>query len=57
MSRITVKITTESGESWTTPINVSLEAAKNYFLGQLFDVGVYPVEKMEKVTKVEEFKP
>jgi len=39
-------------ESWETNINGTDEEIKNYFLGNFFDVGVYPIEKMEKVEKV-----
>lgn len=48
------RITTSSGHSWVTSMakDVTLQKAKDYFLGQRVDVGVYPREKMEKVVKV-----
>lgn len=47
----TVECTTTSGYSWKTSVNrtSTLESVCQYFLGQWFDIGVYPVEKMEKV--------
>lgn len=33
---ITVKVITACGNSWTTGINLTLEAAKSYFMGQRF---------------------
>ena len=48
------KVTTDTGHSWTTSMakGITLAQAKKYFLGQSFDVGVFPEEKMEKVVKV-----
>jgi|TARA_R110002020_G_scaffold63762_1_gene169833 hypothetical protein len=48
----TATITTESGYTWKTSINGTDESIFKYFLGERFDVGEYPVEKMEKVTAV-----
>lgn len=45
-------ITTESGHTWSTDINGTDEEIKKYFLGQRFNVGAFPVEKMEKVVDV-----
>jgi len=50
---IAVKVTTESGYDWETDINGTIESARAYFMGNMFNVGFYPVEKMEKVVKVE----
>ena len=50
---IAVKVTTESGYDWETNINGTIEKARAYFMGNAFNVGFYPVEKMEKVVKVE----
>jgi len=50
---IAVKVTTESGHSWTTDISVTIEKARKYFLNRSFNVGLYPVESIEKVVKVE----
>jgi len=47
------KFTTTSGYSWTTDINGSLSDVADYLLGKMADVGVYPVEKMEKVVSLE----
>lgn len=49
----TAKITTESGHSWTTDINGTDQSICEYFLGNQFDVGIYPAEKMEAVVSVE----
>ena len=52
-----VRLTTTSGHTWTTSVsNETTEATANdYFLNQRFDIGLYPVEKMEMVVKVEYF--
>lgn len=47
------KATTTSGLSWSTSINGTDEEIRRYFMGQSFDVGVYPEEKYERVVKVE----
>lgn len=49
-----IKLTTVSS-SWITCINpnMSNEEIEKHFLNEFFDVGVYPIEKMEKVLKVE----
>lgn len=49
-----VKVTTKTSE-WETSISPNMEnhEIEKYFLNTFFDVGVYPVEKMEKVIKVE----
>ena len=43
-----------SNTNWTTSVNPQMtnEEIEKYFLNKFFDVGVYPVEKMEKVIKV-----
>lgn len=38
---------------WSTDINGTDAEIKSYFLGQYFNVGVYPQEKMEQVISVE----
>ena len=40
--------------NWTTSVNPDLsdEEIEKYFLNKYFDVGNYPVEKMEKVIKI-----
>lgn len=48
-----VKITTESGYNWTTEANGTNKSIRDYFLGKRFNVGSYPVEKMERAVKVE----
>jgi hypothetical protein len=50
---IFVRVTTESGHSWTTSINGTHEEIRKYFIDNKFDVGTYPVEKMEKVVGVD----
>jgi len=47
------KLTTETGFSWITSINGTDQEIQAYFLNQFLDVGKYPVEKMERVIKVE----
>jgi hypothetical protein len=34
-------------------VNVTEEEARNYFVGKMFDVGVYPKENMQKVINIE----
>lgn len=48
-----VKLTTTSGHSWETNINGSDKEIYDYFLNQWFDVGCYPIEKIEKVVSCE----
>lgn len=50
-----VKLTTSAGTSWTTAVNGSLknEEIAAYFYKNYFNVGVFPEEKIEQVTKVE----
>lgn len=50
---INVKVHTKSA-TWSTAINGTIEAAEKYFLGNWFNIGVYPVEQIECVLKVEE---
>ena len=53
----TATITTESGYTWKTSINGTDKEIFKYFLGERFNVGEYPVEKMEKVTAVKVTSP
>lgn len=52
-----VKVTTKSGNSWTTAYNaknVSREEVASYFMGHTFNVGVDENdENQDEVTKVE----
>ena len=50
----TVKAFTKSS-TWNTSVNGKLSDAdiKSYFVNTVFDVGVYPIEKMEKCYKIE----
>lgn len=48
-----VKLTTKSGYTWETDSNGTNKSIRDYFLGCRFNVGVYPVEKMERVIKIE----
>jgi len=50
---IAVKVTTTSGHNWSTSINPPFSGAQKYFMNQYFNIGSYPVEKMERVVKVE----
>jgi hypothetical protein len=52
---ITVRVKTKSTE-WVTRINATLEKAKKYFLGNTFNVGVFPEEKIERPFSVTEEK-
>lgn len=36
---ITIKLTTECGNSWVTKINASMREAEEYYLGKTFDAG------------------
>jgi hypothetical protein len=51
------KITTMSGFSYTTDINGTVDSIVSYFLGKKFNIGIYPIEKIEIVVKVEVFCP
>tara|TARA_R110000782_G_scaffold170698_3_gene262462 strand:- start:640 stop:804 length:165 start_codon:yes stop_codon:yes gene_type:complete len=48
-----VTVTTQNGQSWTTDINGTNKNITEYFMYRYFDVGVFPVEDMQKVIKVE----
>ena len=52
------KITCKNGYSWKTNMaaHVTLEMAKDYFMGQRFNVSPFPGEDMQIVTNVEEIK-
>ena len=50
---IHVKVTTKTAE-WTSRFNGDIRKAKEYFIGKFFNVGDYPVERMECVTSVKE---
>ena len=49
-----IKVTTKSS-NWTTSINPNMDNndIKNHFINKYFDIGIYPIEKMEKCTKIE----
>ena len=49
------KITYADGSTTSTNMaaGVTLEDAKAYFIGERFDLGVYPVENMQTAVKVE----
>jgi hypothetical protein len=47
-----LKITTESGNSWTTWINGTKTEAKEYYLNKSFNTGTVE-DRIEKVIKVE----
>lgn len=48
----TAIITTENGTQWATSINGTNSEIREYFMGNYFDVGVYPIEKMSKVVNL-----
>ncbi len=48
------RITYENGKQIVTSMSATLNEATAYFLGTYADIGVYPVENMQKVIKVEE---
>ena len=50
---IAVKVFLENGTDYTTPINGSIENAREYFVGKYLNFGVEG-DKMVKVLKVEE---
>jgi len=50
---ITVKVVTEGGDSWITGINATIEGACAYYMGERFNVGAYPIERLECVVSVE----
>ena len=50
-----IRIETKSLK-WSTSFNGTLQAAVNYFMDNYFNVGSYPIERMEKVISVIELK-
>ncbi len=46
-------LSTDQGRSWETTMNGTKQEIKNYYINNFFNVGVYPVEKIEMVNKVE----
>ncbi len=46
-------LSTDQGTSWETEINGTDKEIKDYYVNKFFNVGVYPVEKMEMIKKVE----
>jgi len=52
------KITYADGSTSRTSMaaHVTLEDARAYFIGQKFDLGVYPIENMQEAVKVEQIK-
>lgn len=51
-ARITVKITADDGDTWTTGFNGSLADAKKYYVGKKFNLG-RDEDRMVKAVKVE----
>lgn len=45
-------VTTDKGTTWLTSINGTPKSIIKYFMHQWFNVGSYPIEKMECVTTV-----
>jgi hypothetical protein len=50
-----VKVTYSNGDTITTAINGTIEAAKEYFLGNIFNIGSVE-DNMQTAVKVEEIK-
>lgn len=48
----TIKVCTNN-YSWVTSANGTQKELNVYFVGKLFDVGIYPIEKLELCIKVE----
>jgi hypothetical protein len=48
-----VKVTYSNGDTITTAINGTIEAAKQYFLGNIFNIGSVE-DNMQTAVKVEE---
>jgi hypothetical protein len=50
-----VKVTCENGASWTTSVSdkSTPESKDAYFLGHMFNTGVYPAEVMSKCISAE----
>ena len=54
MNQAIAKVTVANGESWKTRINGTDEEIRRYFaIGTRFNVGSFPIENMQPVTKVE----
>lgn len=54
---ITVKCTTDKGNSWITGINATLDEAKQYFLNMIVNFGdtdEHPKDNIHKIINVEE---
>lgn len=55
--KTTVKVFCDTGNSWVTAINLSLEEAENYFMGQKFtredDSGHETVDTVIRVEQVQ----
>lgn len=56
MPRTDVKVTFDDGDHLNTGINLDLEGAKKYYLGNTFNLGIGPKDRMVKAVKVEEIK-
>lgn len=55
--RIVVKVSTECGNSWITPINATLAGARKYFMGVVFmHVDETPMGPVVRVEEAEEVK-
>ena len=50
---ITVKLTTNTGTTWTTEINQDFKGASDYFLNRWFNCGTGEDDDMQKVIKIE----
>jgi len=50
---ITVKVSFSNGDHFITRINATFEEAKDYYEGQIFNVGLGPNDNMQRCTGVE----
>ena len=51
-----VKVITETGDYWETGINLPEQEAVAYYLGKVFNVGLGPNDRLERVVEVEVLK-
>ena len=49
---ITVKVATNTGNSWITGINATEQGARDYFIGQWFNLGI-DSDDMQRVISLE----
>jgi len=52
-ARRCIRVCFENGDHLITEINGTLESIEKYYIGQLFDMGAYPIENMVRATCVQ----